>query len=516
MIVPMKKMTDRSSHGCKIRITLIWVIMLILPLPVISQEPVPPLIRNNYQKLTSCDELSSYVRLLDRESHLLKVNVTGQSVQGRDLYTLKYSSSRFGSDPSKIRVLIFAQQHGNEQAGKEGALLLAYELIKPEYRYLFDRIDLALVPQVNPDGSEVNERRNANDVDLNRNHLILSEPETMALHALFDQYLFEVTLDVHEYNPFTDAWKEYGCRKNTDVMIGTATNLDVSERIRKLSRDQYLPFIFNYLEERGFSAFEYYPGGPPEVSLIRRSTFDINDGRQSLAVQNTFSFIQEGMNGTDSYIENIRHRAEGQKAGMQGLLEYVYTNRDRIKDLVETERQKLILGQDGPMVSIQSEHIRDGQILELPLHSYHSDADTVVVVDDYRPQVRSLFDVKRPCGYLIPKCSPLLVEWVMRQSLVMKAFRDNGSYLIERYFITALESVDFEGDTIMLPEVVVHDLAEEFSPRDYYFIPADQLKGHLVILALEPQSMLGLPTYPSYACLVKTGAYYPVMRVAKK
>ncbi|MBK6344422.1 MAG: hypothetical protein IPF68_00550 [Bacteroidales bacterium] len=62
-------------------------------------------------------------------------------------------------------------------------------------------MDFALIPQINPDGSEVNKRRNANDADLNRNHLILTEPETMALHNFFDKYRFEVTMDVHEYSP---------------------------------------------------------------------------------------------------------------------------------------------------------------------------------------------------------------------------------------------------------------------------------------------------------------------------
>ncbi len=189
-------------------------------------------------------------------------------------------------------------------------MLLAQELLKPENRYLFDKIDLLLVPQVNPDGSELNERRNANDADLNRNHLILSEPETMALHEIFDKYLFEVTMDVHEYSPYSEEWISFGYRKNSDVMVGSVTNINVSEEIRDLSNNDYLPFIFKYLNEKGFSSFVYCPGGPPEINYIRHSTFDINDGRQSPGIQNTFSFIQEGMNGEDSFVENLEHRAK--------------------------------------------------------------------------------------------------------------------------------------------------------------------------------------------------------------
>ena len=52
---------------------------------------------------------------------------------------------------------------------------------------------------MNPTGSEIDTRFNANGMDLNRNHLILTEPETIALHKLFDKYFFEATMDVHEY-----------------------------------------------------------------------------------------------------------------------------------------------------------------------------------------------------------------------------------------------------------------------------------------------------------------------------
>ena len=487
-----------------------------LSLPLLSQEPVPPAMKNNFSTVTSYEELLPFFQSLDERSDLLTVSVIGQSVKGKNLYGLMFSTTRFGKDRSKIRVLIFAQQHGNEQSGKEGALLLASELVKPENRYLFDKIDLTLVLQVNPDGSEYNQRRNAHGMDLNRNHLILTEPETQALHALFDAYLFDVTMDVHEYSPYSESWEIYGYRKNFDVTIGSVTNPNVSEKIKELSDDQYLPYIFTYWKERGFSSFVYCPGGPPGVSYIRHSTFDINDGRQSPGIQNTFSFIQEGMNGTDSFLENLRHRAEGQMAGMRGLLEYVYLNKKGIQTLVAAERKKLISGHTGQSVSIQSEHVSNGQKLSIPLVNYHTGMDTVVIADDYRPVVRSIHDVSRPIGYLIPRQSAELVEWAERHSLEMSIYKQKKDHMIEQYLIRAFDSIDFEGDIIVNPQVEVRKVNEDLQPTDYCFIPANQLKCNLIILALEPKSMLGLVTYPQYAHLLKKGETFPVLRVVPK
>jgi hypothetical protein len=496
----------------------IITILILLAFPVFGfcQDDLSPIEKSGFKKVTSYDELTSYVHLLDQKSDLLKVEVIGQSVQGRDLYALMFSGSQFGKDRSKIRVLIFAQQHGNEQSGKEGALLLARELLKPENRYLFDNIDFALVPQVNPDGSGANKRRNANDADLNRNHLILTEPETMALHSLFDKYLFEVSMDVHEYSPYSEEWMKYGYRKNADVTVGSTTNLNVSKEIREYSDENYLPFILKYLNDKKFSSFTYCPGGPPEIDYIRHSTFDINDGRQSLGIQNTFSFIQEGMNGKDDLIENLQHRAEGQMTGMRGMLEYVYLHKDKIKTLINAERQKLIPGDPGEKVSIQSEHVSNGQKLKIPLLSYSSGNDTIVTVHDYRPVVKSLYDVKKPLGYLIPLQLSELVEWAERQSLKLIPFKNRGEYKIEQYLIKGIDSIDFERDITVNPLVVLQEYQEPITDNRYYFVSTAQLKGNMIILALEPKSMLGLVTYKKYAHLLKKGEAFPVLRVLKK
>jgi hypothetical protein len=484
------------------------LLLFLLQIPLFSQT-LPP------DKATSCEEIKTFVETLDAASDLVEAEVIGRSVQGRNLYALKFSSSRFGEDPAKIRVLIFAQQHGNEQSGKEGALLLATDLLQPENRYLFDRIDLALIPQVNPDGSEINKRFNANGMDLNRNHLILTEPETQALHQFFDKYLFEVTLDVHEYFPFGESWEKFGYRKNSEVTVGATTNINISKDIRRLSDEGYLPFAFQYLNDRGFSAFTYCPGGPPSEGLIRHSTFDVNDGRQSLGIQHSFSFIQEGMNGKDAFVDNLRRRAEGQMTGMRALLEYAHANHEKIKTLVAANREKLLSPQPGQMVSIQSEHIAGDRMLALPVYSYATGRDTVIQVADYRPRVRSLYDVEKPLGYLIPKDDTVLADWARRRGFRLERLKKASRYRIEQYQVMAIDTIDFEGDPVANPTVMVTEL-KKLQARKYLYLPTDQLKGNLLVLALEPKSMLGLATYKQFGDLLRVGEGFSVLRMAGK
>lgn len=492
---------------------IIFFVFFLATINTLSQNILTPLQKSDYKTITSHAELSQFIKEVDEKSDLIKSEVLTKSVEGRELFAVYFSKDVFGKDESKIKVLIFAQQHGNEQSGKEGALLLINELLKPENQYLFDKIDFVLVPQMNPDGSEKNERRNGNRMDLNRNHLILTEYETIALHKLFNEHQFEVTMDVHEYWPFGEEWKKYGYRRNFDETIGAMTNINISEELRELSYDDYLPFIIKYISENGFSVFHYLPGGPPEVNYLRYSTFDINDGRQSFGIQNTFSFIQEGMNGENYSNDNIEHRAEGQMTGMLGLLEFAYNHKDEIKNLVKSEREKLVSNKISNKVAIQLDHFSDGSKLELPLLSYYSNKDTIITVSDYRPVVKSIYDVERPKGYLVPKSLKEIVDWADRHELIYSDYKKSDDDKVEQYFISGIDSMDFERDIIVNPIVEVKTIENNFGGDDYIFIPVNQLRNNMIVIALEPKSMLGLITYKQFEHLLKKGETFPILRV---
>jgi hypothetical protein len=494
---------------------IIFFVFILTVVNVFPQIIVTPLQKSNYKKITSHSELSQFIKEIDEKTDLIKSEVLAKSVEGRELFAIYFSKDGFGKDESKIKVLIFAQQHGNEQSGKEGALLLINELLKPESQYLFDKIDFVLVPQMNPDGSEKNQRRNGNSMDLNRNHLILTEPETIGLHKLFNKYLFEVTMDVHEYAPYGETYKKYGYRHNSDEELGVNTNINIDEKIRTMQKKVYLPYIEKYFEDRNFSFFEYSPGGPPEIDYIRHSTFDINDGRQSLGIQNTFSFIQEGLNGKDVYVDNIKNRAEGQMTGMLGLLEFAYNHKDEIKNLVKTEREKLVSNQVSEKVAIQLDHFATGSKLELPLLSYYSNKDTVITVSDYRPIVKSIYDVVRPKGYLVPKSLKEIVDWADRHELTYSDYKKSDNNKIEQYFIVGIDSMDFERDIIVIPIVEVEPIKNNLHETDYIFIPVKQLRNNMIVIALEPKSELGLVTYKQFEHLLKKGENFPILRLVK-
>jgi hypothetical protein len=364
---------------------------------------------------------------------------------------------------------------------------------------------------MNPDGSEINQRRNANNIDLNRNHLILTEPETIALHKLFNNLLFEVTLDVHEYFPYTQSWEQFGIYKRADEQLGLLTNLNVSEKIRKYSKQKALPFVENYLTQLGFSFNEYLVGGPPDKERLRHSTVDINDGRQSFGIQNTLSFILEGKNGKDYAVENIKHRSEGQSSAMMSLLKFVYQNKDEIKSMVAGERN--ILTFSGSTVVIRMDHVSKGEKFILPVEDARTGHQKVFEVDQYYSDVKNIYQISVPDGYLVPRSDSLLMAFITNHGIeYMDELPEHLN--IEQYIITSLDSIVLEDEKMAAPKFKVQKKNLSEISLDYILIPINQLKKNVIVAAFEIRSMHAIYHYDLFNYMIKEEEY-PVIRVFK-
>ena len=159
------------------------------------------------------------------------------------------------------------------------------------------------------------------------------------------------------------------------------------------------------------------------------------------------------------------------------------------------------------------EHRSDGRTLEMPVLSLKSGKDTVITVKNYRPVVASIFDVEKPAGYLIPAERKDLVEWTERHGMIITKYNQSPSNKIEEYTITAIDSIDFEGDIVINPSYTIASLTPGSLKGEYLFLPTKQLAGNVIVQALEPKSIIGLATYKKFEYLVKKGEKYPVLRL---
>lgn len=157
----------------------------------------------NHIKLHSefkCSEVHGrYVNLQKIEPILNRLNdqnqleILGYSVQKRPVY--KYKIGR-----GTTKILMWSQMHGNESTTTKGLLDFMNLLNSNEafVQEILSNYTFCIIPMLNPDGSEVYTRENANNVDLNRDFQNLTQPESQLLMQFCKDYQPDICFNLHD------------------------------------------------------------------------------------------------------------------------------------------------------------------------------------------------------------------------------------------------------------------------------------------------------------------------------
>ncbi len=442
--------------------------------------------KSAWSELTNHDQMMAYLEPLADSSANVTMKFIGTSVAGRPIPALFFSDdpvfgSRRGQKPV---VMIFCQQHGDEPSGKEAALILARRLLG-EDAGLLEKLDLILVPQVNPDGSEAGKRRNANDMDLNRNHVILSEPESNALHQLFLDWMPEVTLDVHEYNAVLDDWVEAGYIKDADEMLGGVTNRNIDPEIIAFTRNIFIPETGQGIEDDGYRFHRYIVGNPFTENVMRYSTTAINDGRQSMGIYNTLSFIFEGKR-YGNLINEIEKRTRGQVSAMVNFLKTVDRHAADMISIVTQARARMADVQDS---YIQMDYYPDEKnpVLTFPVFDLKTWTHTYRDFDVFRPVVKVKKSVKKPAAYAFAATETRLMELLNKHRIPVLVLENAQQTATETYHVKYVtEAVDEEKPTVLVDLETTVQL--ETLPAGTIVVPVQGKASNLIPLMFEPES----------------------------
>ena len=136
--------------------------------------------------------------LQHRHPGLITLVEEGVSTEGRKIPAL-----RLGHGPTGV--LLWSQMHGDEPTATAALLDLLNWLgatpADPAVQQVLAKLTLWIIPMLNPDGAERTQRRNAQEVDINRDAQRLASPEGRFLKALRDRVQPEIGYNLHNQNP---------------------------------------------------------------------------------------------------------------------------------------------------------------------------------------------------------------------------------------------------------------------------------------------------------------------------
>ncbi len=146
-----------------------------------------------YKEVTIHNRLINHKHLLKLLKRREKLKI-GESVEGRAIHLLEFGSG-------KKKVMIWTQMHGNEATGTSAVLDLINLLEDKDNvfaRKLEDELTIQIIPMVNPDGAEIIQRRNALNIDINRDFIKKQAPETKILQNAIYDFNPSVCFNLHD------------------------------------------------------------------------------------------------------------------------------------------------------------------------------------------------------------------------------------------------------------------------------------------------------------------------------
>ena len=133
-----------------------------------------------------------------RDQRLFVMTPVGRSAEGRTISMLKLGAG-------KTTVLLWSQMHGDESTATMAIMdMLKFFSQQPDHiitRSILDKLNLLIIPMLNPDGAERFQRRTAQSIDMNRDALALRTPEARILKETRDTYRPQFGFNLHDQDP---------------------------------------------------------------------------------------------------------------------------------------------------------------------------------------------------------------------------------------------------------------------------------------------------------------------------
>lgn len=446
---------------------------------------------------TSHEEMMEFIAGLQRRAGNLRVQIAGHSLEGRAIPALVFSNARAATAADLLKlnrpvVLLVGLQHGNEPAGGEAMLALAQALGYGRLKPLLDRVTVVIMPRANPDGAYYFTRSPYANTDINRDHVKVDLPETMALHRVVNDFQPHVFADAHEFSVATRWIEKFGVLQSYDFTLLYATNPNVPKPLTELADQLFLRDLRREVERAGYTYFWYYTtsyDAKDKRVAMGGTTPDI--GRNFAGLQNAVSFLIETRGvgiGRDAYARRVHNHM----VAMTSLLNTTAENADRLMKTVQEVRADIVRRGREPA---------SGDTIAVTVKS-PSRPQKLTMLD---PQRAELADIEvqwtdtlasepdltrsRPYAYLMPPQFHEIARRLAISGIEVRRLRRPATLEVESYDVT-----DRRASATYVEGRVTSRVTTEVSaktktlPAGSYVYLMGQPNANVIAVALEPES----------------------------
>ena len=465
----------------------------------------------NLEKTVSYAQMETFLASVDGKGPV-RVSVEGKTAQGRAIYLVHLSTAAPGAEPA-WKVLLYAQQHGDEISGKDAALFLIRDIARDPSRLPKD-VDLWIFPMMNPDGAEAGTRRNAAKADLNRDHIALEQPETQALFRVVRTVRPHVAVDCHEFGRDPKSWRAKGWRKWPDITMDGLNNPLFDGGVVAAAK-RWVDEGAGAEAEAGHPFLRYWVGDPPPDGEQRHSAPDVDSGVNAVGMYGGLSFIIEAAayeeaappgdlgNRVDAYLVLFRRFLAG---GSRRAEDLAAIERARARPLPAFLPANYLWVNPGPKVT------------EFPVVETSTGRVVKVPTANLMTEMAVKTTVPTPLGYAVgPTAAAAFKPVLERHGIPYETLPAPRTVSAE---LATLVRVEDEFDEVYNRyggrQIVRRGAARRTElAAGSLFVPLEGEAAVRAALVLEPAALYGLYQYPRFKALAGVDGRLPVLRVVR-
>jgi hypothetical protein len=425
--------------------------------------------------------------------------VIGRSQENRPIICF-----RRGPESGEMKLLVLAGQHGDERSARR-TLQSLLTASADEVAARLPAIQLAIIPEANPDGCAARSRCNADGIDLNRDHQLLLSNETVAIHRFVRRWQPHVILDLHNYPSRRRHLLERNVVLNHDVFIDVPSHPAILARPGHADGAEVLRDLLGAITARNVSAGRYTIVA--DSNRARHSTPDVVDARNGLALRyGAFTVLVENRQPRREETTIERQRLRGaQEQALWAVLEWLNSNHNRFTPLSTLEPPA-----PGTPVPVHFKYSKTERGLLLVCRDVHQGRPTAVTFSRYLASLVVRRAVPLPAGYAVPSTLESLINLLHRHGFVSSQYRAGEMRSVETLRI---EPRPRRRPDRPVQKVVkaVRQLSRELDR--YEVFPTQQRGGDSLAVFLEPESKHGLHRFAAVHVPLLAPSWYPVLRV---
>lgn len=405
----------------------------------------------------------------------------GRSETGAELLAL-----RFSRGPGRPTALLVGQQHGNEPAGGEALLALAMQLANPAHplSQVLDRLDVVVMPRVNPDGAALMRRTNAAGLDVNRDHLLLRTREADAVARLAAEGETVLFVDAHEHLAFGRTLSAFGFTKRHDLLVQYATTPNLPPALSTIAERDFRQPLLAALDEAGIT-HEWYYTNPRDTQVLRLSMGGQQPGiaRNAGGLKNLVSVLLESR-GFDLGRAHARRRVDSHVQALASLLRSAAAIAEPLRQQLRAIRAEVAGEACRGTLVLDAEPTPERRAITLLDAQTGADRTLEVAWDDAL-HLRPLAERARPCGYWLAGDATDAIVRLHRWGAVVRTLPGPRMLRVEQYRETA--RAGGEAGAPLRVTVEAEPGVLDAAPGSFY-VPMDQPLANLIAAALEPDT----------------------------